>query len=376
MNWITERAMPASTGELSALLAGRRDGPRWMPQGGGTLLGRGALPSEPVALIDLSRCRSVIEHAHDDLTVTALAGLPMAELGRVLGEKNQWLPLSIDPDPRSTIGGWIGADRRTPLVGGFGSIRDYLLGMAYMDGEGRILRAGGRVVKNVAGYDLMKLFTGSLGQLGIIVEATFKVLPRPARWGALLFEEPEPTDIRTALESAPQLFPAALWRLGTSQGEALALVFAGSDRRVAAQVARAHALCPREGRALEHEETLELVASLERDTRPGGVHVAWGGALPEFLSRSRLGSLLGGRWTADLLRGHFWARMNGKETFSRDAHYVFAEGEGHVNVDAPSAHPLAEPWGTEAEDADLLRRLKLALDPGGRFVHGRWPSRT
>ncbi|HET9232898.1 MAG TPA: hypothetical protein VFP10_02010, partial [Candidatus Eisenbacteria bacterium] len=290
-------------------------------------------------------------------------------------EQNQWLPLSLDPDPRSTIGGWIGADRRTPLAGSFGSIRDYLLGMAYMDAEGRILRAGGRVVKNVAGYDLMKLFTGSLGQLGIIVEATFKVLPRPARWGALLLQEPEPSVIRSTLEHAPQLFPAALWRLGTSEGESLALVFAGSTPRVTAQIARAQVLWSQGGRVLEHEETLALVAALERDTRPDGVPVAWGGALPEFLSRSKLGSLLGNRWTADLLRGHFWARLNGPHTLSESQH-VFREGEGHVNVDAPSEHPLAEPWGSEPQDIDLERGLKNALDPTGRFVHGRWPGRT
>lgn len=68
--------------------------------------------------------------------------------------------------------------------------------------------------------------------------------------------------------------------------------------------------------------------------------------------------------------------MNGGETFSSDAQYVFEEGEGHVNVDAPSEHPLAEPWGSKAQDAELERGLKRALDPKGRFVCGRWPGGT
>ncbi|HET9233928.1 MAG TPA: FAD-binding protein, partial [Candidatus Eisenbacteria bacterium] len=95
MSWITERAMPSTAVELSSLLAGRREGPRWMAKGGGTLLGRGALPPEPVALVDLSGCRSVVEHAYDDLTVTVETGMPMGELRHRLEEQNQWLPLSL-----------------------------------------------------------------------------------------------------------------------------------------------------------------------------------------------------------------------------------------------------------------------------------------
>ena len=374
MSWIETEVTPASLAELSGVLARDAGGRRWMPKGGGTLLGRGALPRDPVAAVQLSRCRAVIEHAYDDLTVTVEAGIPMTALQETLSEHGQWLPLSLDPDPESTVGGWIGANRRTPLAGSWGSVRDYLLGIAWMDGRGHTLRAGGRVVKNVAGYDLMKLFTGSLGELGVIAEATFKVLPRPARWGGVTLTTPDANELRVALEEGPKLFPAGLWRFDAGEGDALALVFAGSPLRVSAQLRRAQALMNGVGRMLNHEQTLNLVAALERDSRPESDPVAWGGALPEWLCRPGLGAVFDSHaWCADLLRGHFWSRWMGNETALARVRNALQSGVGHLHLDAPSTHPLANPWGGGGDSSEIFMGLKRALDPEGRFVDGRWP---
>jgi len=374
MNWIETEVTPSSLAELSEVLGSDGGARPWMPKGGGTLLGRGALPREPVAAVQLSRCRAVIEHAYDDLTVTVEAGLPMASLQESLSERGQWLPLSLDPDPESTVGGWIGADRRTPLAGSWGSVRDYLLGIAWMDGRGHTVRAGGRVVKNVAGYDLMKLFTGSLGELGIIVEATFKVLPRPARWGGVTLATPDAIELRVALEEGPKLFPAGLWRFDGGEGDTLAWVFAGSPPCVSAQLRRAQALMNGAGRILNDEETLNLVAALERDSRPESDPVAWGGALPEWLCHPGLGAVFDSHsWCADLMRGHFWARWMGNESALERARNALRSGVGHLHLDAPSAHPLPNPWGERGDSVEILTGLKRALDPEGRFVEGRWP---
>jgi len=372
VTWIVNDVTPSSIEEVAEILSRHGTGTRWMPRGGGTLLGRGSLPKEPVTALDLSRCRAVIDHAFDDLTVTVEPGIPFADLERVLSEHGQWLPLSVDPDPQSTVGGWIGADRRTPLAGSWGSVRDYLLGIAWMDGGGHTQRAGGRVVKNVAGYDLMKVYTGSLGELGVIVEATFKVLPRPESWGAVTFAAPDSKSLSVALEEGPKLFPAGLWRYDTGEGETLALVFAGSRARVSAQITRALALFSNRGRTLDDEETLALVALLERETRPGPECIAWGGALPEWLARPGLGDVLeSNHWSADLVRGHFWARWTGNETALSRARQALRSGEGQLHLDGPS--PLENPWGWHGEGGALLAGLKDALDPEGRFVDGRWP---
>jgi len=372
VSWIRDTVTPASLTEASQVLGGDNGGLQWMPRGGGTLLGRGARPREPVFAFDLSKCGRVIEHAYDELTVTVEAGISMASLQHTLAEHGQWLPLSIHPDPRSTIGGWIAADKRTPLAGNWGSVRDYLLGIAWMDGRGRTLRAGGRVVKNVAGYDLMKLHTGALGELGVIVEATFKVLPSPAEWGAVTVASPDATVPRRALEGAPQLFPAGLWRYDIGYGERLALVFAGSRTRVNAQMNRAQVLLGSTADTLDSTGTLTLVAELERGTRPESSCVAWGGALPEWLTGERLG--VGSHWCVDLLHGHFWSRWDGDESALARARSALRAGEGHMHLDACSDEPLVNPWGWRSEGAELLSGLKGALDPERRYVEGRWPA--
>jgi FAD binding domain-containing protein len=374
LNWIGSEVTPSSPAELAVILSRGHGTHRWMPKGGGTLLGRGALPKDPVVAINVSRCRAVIEHAYDDLTVTVEAGIRIAELQATLSRRGQWLPLSVNPDPESTVGGWIGADRRTPLAGSGGSIRDYLLGMAWLDGRGQSRRAGGRVVKNVAGYDFMKLFTGSLGEFGVVTEATFKVLPEPPRWGGVTWSGPNADTLHTALTEGPKLFPAGLWRYNTGEGDRLGMVFAGSPTRVLAQVARAERLFSIPNRVLDREDTLALISALERDTRPETNPVAWGGALPEWLCRSGLGDVFqSSRWCADLLRGHVWSEWNADESALSRAREALRSGDGQLHLDAPSGQPLAAPWGRQGDDRDILLGLKRALDPEGRFVEGRWP---
>jgi FAD/FMN-containing dehydrogenase len=372
--WIVDEVMP-SRGELAETLRARREGPPWVPRGGGTLLGRGRAPIAPAIALDLSRCRRVIEHADEDLTVTVEAGMPLLELQAVLGERGQWLPLGVDPDPRSTVGGWIGGDRRSPLAGGWGSVRDHLLGITFMNGRGQLLQAGGRVVKNVAGYDLMKVFTGSLGQLGIVIEATFKVLPRPATWGGVLLDTPDPGALRSTLEDAPKLFPTGAWRFDRGSGDRLALVFAGSATRVAAQMRRANELWWGRGRPLDHEHALELTRDLERATRPGPEGVVWGGCLPEFLAGPEFPACLDStNWTAELLRGHLWARWMADDAALERVRTALRAGEGHLHLDPPPGHAIPNPWGWEPETSHLEHGLKQALDPDGRFVGGRWPG--
>jgi glycolate oxidase FAD binding subunit len=134
-----------------------------------------------VTLLSTRRLSGILEYEPEEYTFTALAGTPMLELSATLAQKGQHLP--FDPflvAAGATLGGTVGAGLSGPGRFRFGGIRDFILGIRFVDGTGRLLRLGGKVVKNAAGFDLPKFFTGSLGRFGILAELTFKVFPQPS----------------------------------------------------------------------------------------------------------------------------------------------------------------------------------------------------
>src|SRR5205814_2314689 len=134
---------------------------------------------EKISCVDLSALNRLLEHKAEDMTATVQAGMSLADLQKELARRGQWLPIDPPNPERLSIGALLATNASGPRRFGFGTVRDYLIGMTAVLADGRVIHAGGKVVKNVAGYDLMKLFVGSRGSLGVIVEATFKVLPRP-----------------------------------------------------------------------------------------------------------------------------------------------------------------------------------------------------
>ena len=137
--------------------------------------------SHDVALISTRGLRGIVEYEPDEFTFTALAGTSMREIGQALAEKGQYLP--FDPmwlEAGATLGGTVAAGVSGPGRFRFGGVRDFILGIRFVDGLGRLLRMGGKVVKNCAGFDLPKFFVGSLGRYGALAEVTFKVFPSPA----------------------------------------------------------------------------------------------------------------------------------------------------------------------------------------------------
>ncbi|TDD66771.1 FAD-binding oxidoreductase, partial [Actinomadura rubrisoli] len=150
-----------------------------VPRGGETRLDWGAPPRRCDLLVDTHRMDGLVEHASGDLVAKAQAGLPMDRLGEMLAERDQRLALDV-PLPGSTVGGTIAAGAAGPLRSLYGTPRDLVIGLTIVRADGQIARSGGKVVKNVAGYDLGRLFCGSYGTLGLIVEATFRLHPVPA----------------------------------------------------------------------------------------------------------------------------------------------------------------------------------------------------
>ena len=134
-----------------------------------------------VTLLSTRRLSGITEYDPSEFTFTALAGTPVQEIAAALSERGQYLP--FDPlllDAGATLAGTVGAGLSGPGRFRFGGVRDFILGVRFVDGSGRLLRMGGKVVKNAAGFDLPKFFVGSLGRFGVLTEITFKVFPRPA----------------------------------------------------------------------------------------------------------------------------------------------------------------------------------------------------
>lgn len=132
-----------------------------------------------VSQVNLSSLTRVVEHTPEDMTVTVESGITLAALQRALSRKRQWLPLDPPHSESLSIAQLISRNASGPRRFGFGTVRDHLLGLQVALADGRLVRSGGRVVKNVAGFDVMKLFIGGQDSLGVIVEATFKLLPVP-----------------------------------------------------------------------------------------------------------------------------------------------------------------------------------------------------
>jgi len=172
-------ASPASTEEAAAVLrAAAAHGLAVVPRGAGTGLAWGAAPSRCDLVIDLREMDQVLEHASGDLVARVQAGATIGHLASVLAQAGQ--ELVIDAPAQATVGGIIATGTAGPRRLRYGAPRDLLIGITAVRADGVIAHSGGRVVKNVAGYDLGKLLTGSQGTLGLITEATFRLHPLPA----------------------------------------------------------------------------------------------------------------------------------------------------------------------------------------------------
>ncbi len=150
-----------------------------IPSGGTTHFGAGNVPSRYDVALSLARMDRVVAYEPADLTVTVQAGIRLADLQTLLRAQGQFLPLDPPCHAAATVGGMIATNASGPLRHAHGTVRDWLIGTRVVHAGGASTKSGGRVVKNVAGYDMHKLYVGSLGTLGVVTEATFKLAPLP-----------------------------------------------------------------------------------------------------------------------------------------------------------------------------------------------------
>ena len=161
-----------------------------MMRGGGSKPGL-STPGDDVTVLDMSGLRGVVEYEPNEFVFTALAGTPVAEVVAMLAEHGQYLP--FDPPfaaAGATLGGAVASGLSGPGRYRYGGVRDFVIGVRFVDGLGQLVRGGGKVVKNAAGFDLPKLMVGSLGRLGALVELSFKVFPKPPAFATLRVDYP------------------------------------------------------------------------------------------------------------------------------------------------------------------------------------------
>jgi len=211
---------------------------------------------EKISALDLRAMREVLEYTPEDMTVSVEAGVTLAQLQARLAEHNQWLPIDPPSAGTLTIGALLAANKSGPRRFGHGTIREHLLGIKVVLADGRAIKAGGKVVKNVAGYDLCKLFVGSHGTLGVIVEATFKVLPRPESELFLKRTSAQLDELAPLLRQVNEspLTPVVFDLHGSQAGHNLVLGFAGPREDVEWQREQARELGFTERAALDYDD--------------------------------------------------------------------------------------------------------------------------
>jgi glycolate oxidase FAD binding subunit len=337
--------------------------------GAGTWLATGA-PIDATEDIHCASCDEIIEYVPGDLTITVGAGMSLAAIAEATTAHGQWLTLDPYGSSTGTIGATVATASSGPLTTGFGTPRDLVLGIEGVTGTGNVIRAGGRVVKNVAGFDLVRLFTGSRGTLGIITEVTLRLRARPARdlTIAIAIENTAATvrAVCRALRGWPFTPMAAeiidgscAAVLALPQTQTLLLRLGGNARAITSQRQRAAAL----GKAVEVDATVwDKLRSVER----GSVAVVRVADLPSaFAERwddaqqlcGRGGVAIGSpaRGTIRCVLGEFeTTRVTALRAKAKTAVLVF------------DTLPTAAAWHsltTEMDPASLDARVRAAFDP-------------
>ena len=387
-------AEPGSVEELSALMKLANDGGLAVsPRGGGTSTSLGNPPRELDLVVSTARMNALIEHVPGDQVVRAEAGMGFGDLQERLAGSNQML--GVDPPERgagATVGGIVAANSSGPRRYRYGTMRDLIIGITVVLPDGTVAKAGGKVVKNVAGYDLMKLFTGSLGTLGVIANANFRLHPRPeaARTVAVELGDTATAGQATQAIMHSQLVPSAV-ELHWGEGPKLLTVLVeGIPPSVEAQAEEAEFLLKGFGetRTLSNEEADNLGPYAPPGGPAGNEEVALKIAFPPAELTGVLDSAIGAcsrrgldapRVTGQAGIGVVYVGLlggdeDGRVAVTEELREIWVRRGGSVVVrEAPvSFKRRVETWGPLGTRLELTRRLKEKFDPRGIMNPGRF----
>ncbi len=388
---------PGNAGEVAACLKiATSAGLRVIPRGGATKMDWGNPPriGEPRSgdlILSTRRLNRIVEHAWGDMTATVEAGCTLQQFQQTLSEHGQRLALDPLWPEQATIGGIIATNDSGPLRIRFGSLRDLIIGITLALPDGTLAKSGGKVVKNVAGYDLPKLATGSLGTLGIITQAIFRLHPIPRETRTMTFTSAEGITsdggsinaLMLAIQDCNMVPTGVQIRAGSSLTPEIDLRFEGTSAGCEAQM----------------EQTLRMASGAHRIQPPGDVWNAsstqWNGAEPCFVCKF------------SLLPANLKSFLDLIKNASEPMHVVWrlvaqAVGAGFLRIEGPDVATLLhavtdlrkkleasggslvilrcpleikttiDVWGSAGDALPLMRSIKAQFDPTGTLNPGRF----
>jgi glycolate oxidase FAD binding subunit len=368
-----EVVRPATVDEVAEVMrAAAADGRTVVPVGGRSKLTWAPAPESCDLLLDLTGLDRVVEHVAGDLTVVAEAGVRLADLEEQVGRAGQLLALD-PPEEGATLGGVVSANASGPRRLRYGTTRDLLIGITVVLADGTVAHAGGKVVKNVAGYDLGKLFTGGHGTLGVVVSTTWRLHPVPPARRVVTLELPDaaaagPLSIALARST---LTPSAVELVAGVDGTArLVVLFESIAESVAGQARAAVDLLG------GGEESEDLPADFGR--RPGGADDV---LLRLAHAPASLAEVVGALPTGTAVAAHAATGVSyaavpagaAADALPRLRTAIAPHDGTAVVLRAPDAvRGQLDHWGPIGDSLDLMRRVKERFDPERRMSPGRF----
>ena len=400
-SWV---ASPASVAEAAATMrAAAEFGLTVVPRGSGSRLSWGLPPSGCDLVIDTTRLDRVIEHAAGDWIASVQAGVRMEQLAGVLGEAGQQLTLDVPapaggqaraPGDAGTIGGVLATGVAGPRRLRYGTPRDLVIGVTVVRADGRVARSGGKVVKNVAGYDLGKLFAGSFGTLGLIAEATFRLHPVPAATGYVTLECGTAAEtaraVAAAVESDLQASAVEIDRPAPGAPVRVAVLLEGNPAGVPERMKQLRELLGGTATAADeapgwwgHGAAAPSDSTLIRIVFWSGALQAVLDALDSAAATAGLTPSVGGSPGAGVLYAAvdshaepgavaaFVEALRAAVGRAPAAGFPPARGSVVVLTAPPKVRGAVDMWGP-APGAALMRSVKDQFDPGHRMAPGRF----
>lgn len=371
--------IPENRQQLSEVVqAAHQDHIPLLIAGSGSKLSWGSPVQNPGWAVSTQNLDAIIEHAVADLTVTVEAGIPFQSLQHHLAQSQQWWPVDPLYPEQATVGGIIATGDTGSLRHRYGSVRDLILGVTFVRADGQVAKAGGRVVKNVAGYDLMKLLTGSHGTLGILAEVTLRLYPRPTQRQRLqITGELEPLrDLyaRIVGSSLPLLsldiISSPQTPLGIQvemQGSLLTL-----QRQELDTWASEMGLTWQEGdpNLFTHQLNQIVVNPIDRLLMKVRIPVCESMQKVDWIQRTCPGShvqISGGL-------GRWWAPVSTSLETLKQARLQFIQAGGSLSLLEGPIHlkQIWDPWGIPGQTWGLMEKIRQAWDPEKRLNPGRY----
>src|SRR6266446_3590361 len=381
---------PGAERELAEILRlSNEAGLAVIPRGGGTKLGWGNSPARADVILSTARITEIIEHAWADLTVTVEAGCTVQRLQETLGQHGQRLALDALWPEKATVGGVLCTNDSGALRLRFGALRDLIIGVTIALPDGTLASSGGKVVKNVAGYDLPKLVTGALGTLGVITRAVFRLHPLPRNTRSFSISTADGVEMQQfvlAVQNSKLAHTFLQSHFSSDASPVTDILFEGTEAGLAAQEVQLRKLSALARIAEASTSTWAAREELWISADPATTAMTKISILPATLARTmelvkRAASQHQLRWKSLMYAtGLGWLRLEGQaDSLCGALHTLRGELQGQggslVALRCPEKMPAFDAWGDAGDALPLMKAVKHQLDPKntlnpGRFVGG------